>query len=134
MTFGEYLGELLGKYEISALTYAQSLGYKRNGFVSNVIKNNRTPPPKRIEAWAAKLPLDSNERARFLELARSARAKGKRDSADYIGELEARIDRAEQKLARSVGLLVVIFEIAHKKGVHFPEQIVKKVDILRKRR
>jgi transcriptional regulator with XRE-family HTH domain len=56
-TFGALLAECLTKKDLSHRAFARLVG-SSNGFVSQVIRGERLPPPDLIPAWAETLGLD----------------------------------------------------------------------------
>lgn len=131
--FGEYLQELLDKRGYSALTYAQLIGYRRNGLVSNVLKGERRPPPKKIGQWMRPLRLTDEEAARFRELAKSASAKSKRGDRPYVEGIEGRMDAAELLLIEASSLLE---EAEKRSGGQFkiPSRLRQAVNSIRRER
>lgn len=96
-----------------------------NSMISRIIYGERRPNPDLLPHWAKVLRLDEQQAAAFIEAGRSARAKGKADSTDYISELEERIAFLE-RFALLVGRKAI------ERGAQLSEESLEFLDSLEK--
>lgn len=106
MDFGQLLKQELARKAMSALAYAQRLGYRRNGFVSNVISGKRTPPLDKLDTWMDALDLPAAERAEWWLQANLAHApeavrEDHRRLLARIATLEGQLRKRTQRRRRS---------------------------------
>lgn len=95
-TFSEVFERALDKAGFKQLGFARKVGTSQ-GFVSEILRGNRTPPLDRIEKWAEALGLKSEERVEFIRHAHLAHCPDTiRD--DYL-RLRARVDKLERRVA-----------------------------------
>lgn len=66
--FADVLADALERAHILRVDFAKKVGTSP-GFITDVMKERRTPPIDRIPAWSDVLGLKGSERERFLELA-----------------------------------------------------------------
>ncbi len=136
--FGDLLQQLLDepKRQWSQRHFAELAGVSHTQ-VRRIIDGERTPDPEDLEKWAQIFKLDGKHRHQFIESGRSARAKGKADSSDYVQGLEKKlqnmersVEKAEQRASQaiqSLGLASAIIDqlIAQlrQSGAKIPESV-----------
>lgn len=105
--FGPLLGELLARKGLSQADLARISGLPSSA-ISEFISGLRTPQPEHLQAWVAALQLDEAETALFLDAGRLRHARARREAAEFLDELVARIDVRD---ARIVELEALVAEL-----------------------
>jgi transcriptional regulator with XRE-family HTH domain len=93
--FGALVIQYMKRRELSQRQFSAHAGHP-NSMVSRIIYGDRRPNPDWLPHWARVLKLNEEETVAFKEAGRSARAKGKADSQDFIAEKEERIEELER--------------------------------------
>ena len=82
-TFRVLLKSIMQQRHITQLALGESLGYCRNGYISQVLTGKKAPPLDDIERWADALELSGEERQTLIRAALDDYAPIKRLLADY---------------------------------------------------
>jgi transcriptional regulator with XRE-family HTH domain len=112
--FGGLLNQYMKRRELTQRQFSDLAG-QPNSTVSRIIYGDRRPNPDWLPHWVKVLRLDGEAAETFINAGKSARAKGKSDSADYVTELEDRIETLER-------FALLIGRKAIERGVQFSEE------------
>jgi transcriptional regulator with XRE-family HTH domain len=135
LTYGvaETFGELLKKYVARqgwSLREFDRRVCTGEGFISQVVRGEATPPPDRLLAWATELKLEGREFEEFMAAGRIARAKGKKDSAAYVSQLVEKNERLVTAGRAACGLARTLIGHLENKGIQVPKELVKQLQRL----
>lgn len=89
----------------------------------------RSAPDDHVQMWADGLRLVNEERNRFINHWRRERAKGLRGSSEYVDTVEARLSKAEKRVALASSLIA---SIAIEFGSELSPGLKKRIQLLLK--
>jgi transcriptional regulator with XRE-family HTH domain len=124
VTYGTTLAELLDRRGLTIRGFAKSAGVSHT-LIRKIISGEKTPHPDDLIKWAEYFQLSGDDRQHFIDLGRSARAKGKKDSANYIAEVETSVKRLESALSVALAHLRTSVVLLEQKGVQVPRGMSK---------
>lgn len=132
-SFGEILGELISRSDLTSIrAFAEHFKLSHTQ-VRRVLAGTYGPNPDWLDDWASYFNLQGPELERFYALAQSARAKGKKDSADYIDRLEKKIEQYEEEDKLMYHAMEDIVISLTQRGFKVPQSFKKMMAILKQR-